>query len=306
MTSVAVGQGRPRRIGAVVHTGRASALALGKQLVVWAAEHGVELRTLAEERGCLGEELEVPCVPAPEFARGLDLVVALGGDGTLLRAVGLALEAQVPVLGVNLGRLGFLTEVEADGLPLALDAVWEGRYQVERRTTLAVRVLVEGTCVATDLAVNDVVLEKAARERLAGVAVQLGGRLFARYAADGIIVASPTGSTAYSFSAGGPIVSPRLDALLLTPVAPHMVFNRSLVLHPDEDVRLEVLADGPSVVENIDGRTVRELVPGTVVEVRRGPYQALLVRVERAQFFGLVRSKFRLADAGETASDDDP
>jgi len=304
MTSVAAGPGRPRRIGAVVHTGRSSALALGKQLVAWAVEHGVELRTLAEERGCLGEELEVPCLPAEAFPRGLDLVVALGGDGTLLRALGLALEAEVPVLGVNLGRLGFLTEVEADGLPPALDAVWEGAYQVERRTTLAVRVLVEGTCVATDVAVNDVVLEKAARERLAGVAVRLGGELFARYAADGIIVASPTGSTAYSFSAGGPIVSPRLDVLLLTPVAPHMVFNRSLVLHPDEEVQLEVLADGPSVVENIDGRAVRELAPGTVVEVRRSPYQALLVRVDDPHFFGLVRSKFRLADAGEAGGDD--
>jgi NAD+ kinase len=300
--SPAAGHGRPRRVGAVVHTGRSGALALGKQLVVWATERGVELRTLAEERGCLGEELEIPCRPAEEFAEGLDLVISLGGDGTLLRAVGLALEAQVPVLGVNLGRLGFLTEVEADALPQALDACWDGRYQVERRTTLAVRVLVEGTCVATDLAVNDVVLEKPARERLANVAVQLGGRLFARYAADGIIVASPTGSTAYSFSAGGPIVSPRLDALLLTPVAPHMVFNRSLLLHPDEAVRLEVLADGPSVVENIDGRTVRELAPGTVVEVCRGPYQALLVRIEPVHFFGRVRSKFRLADAGEAGN----
>jgi NAD+ kinase len=112
------------------------------------------------------------------------------------------------------------------------------------------------------------------------------------------MVASPTGSTAYSFSAGGPIVSPRLDALLLTPIAPHMVFNRSLVLHPDEVVRLEVLADGP-VVESVDGRAVRELPPGAAVEVRRGEEDALLVRIGEPDFYGLVRSKFRLADAGE-------
>jgi NAD+ kinase len=121
-----------------------------------------------------------------------------------------------------------------------------------------------------------VVLEKAARERLAAVAVSLGdGGPFARYAADGVMVASPTGSTAYSFSAGGPIVSPRLDALLLTPIAPHMVFNRSLVLHPDEAVRLEVLPDNP-VIESVDGRAARELPPGAVVEVRRGRHDALL------------------------------
>jgi NAD+ kinase len=287
-----------RRVGAVVHPGRPSAARLGKELADWAAELGIELRTLDSERGCLGED--VPCVEPAEFPIGLDLVVALGGDGTLLRALGLVLAAEVPVLGVNAGRLGFLTEVEADGLPAALDAVRDGRYQVERRTTLAARVLIEGHDVAEDLAVNDVVLEKAARKRLAAVAVRLGdGGPFASYAADGVMVASPTGSTAYSFSAGGPIVSPRLDALLLTPIAPHMVFNRSLVLHPDEGVRLEVLPDSPTLVEIVDGRVVRELPPGAVVEVRRGRHDALLVRTGRADFYRLVRSKFRLADAAE-------
>jgi NAD+ kinase len=287
----------------VVHPVRPSAARLGKELADWAAEHGIELRTLDTERGCLGED--VPCVGAAEFPLGLDLVVALGGDGTLLRAVGLVLAAEVPVLGVNAGRLGFLTEVEADGLPAALDAVRSGDYHVERRTTLAARVLVDGQDVAEDLAVNDVVLEKAPRERLAAVAVRLGdGGPFARYAADGVMVASPTGSTAYSFSAGGPIVSPRLDALLLTPIAPHMVFNRSLVLHPDEGVRLEVLADSPPLVEVVDGRVVRELPPGAVVEVRRSRHPALLVRTGRADFYRLVRSKFRLADAADPSGGD--
>jgi NAD+ kinase len=293
-----------RRVGVVVHPGRPTALQLAKELAGWAEEHGLELRALAAERGCLGED--VTCVEPEEFAPGLDLVVALGGDGTLLRALGMVLTAQVPALGVNAGRLGFLAEVEPHGLVGALDAVRAGRYRVERRTTLAARVLVDGHEVAEDLAVNDVVLEKAARERLAVVAVRLGdGGPFARYVADGVMVASPTGSTAYSFSAGGPIVSPRLDALLLTPIAPHMVFNRSLVLHPDEAVRLEVLPDNP-VIEAVDGRAVRELPPGSVVEVRRGRHDALLVRIERADFYRLVRSKFRLADpaAAEAAGDD--
>jgi NAD+ kinase len=292
---------RPRRVGAVVHPGRPSTLELGKKLASWGADHGVELRTLHDERGCLGEE--VPCVRPEEFPDGLDLVVVLGGDGTLLRALGLVLEAEVPVLGVNLGRLGFLTEVEPDGLWSALEAVWAGRYRVERRSTLSVRVLVEGSVIAEDVAVNDVVLEKAPRERLAGIAVYLGKGLFARYAADGIILATPTGSTAYSFSAAGPIVSPRLEALLLTPIAPHMVFNRSLVLHPDEMVRLEVLSESPSVVEIVDGRAVRELPPGSLVEVCLGPHTALLVRVAPTDFYGLVRSKFRLADAGEAVGE---
>jgi NAD+ kinase len=294
---------RIKKVGVVVHPGRPPAVELGKLLAGWAEEHGIELRTLTSERGCIGED--VPCVDEPEFAPGLDLVVALGGDGTLLRALGLVLTEQVPALGVNAGRLGFLAEVEPHGLGAALDAVWAGRYRVERRTTLAATVMVGGREVAEDLAVNDVVLEKAARERLAHVAVRLGdGGPFARYAADGVMVASPTGSTAYSFSAGGPIVSPRLDALLLTPIAPHMVFNRSLVLHPDEGVRLEVLPDSPTLVESLDGRVVRELPPGAVVEVRKGRHDALLVRTGRADFYRLVRSKFRLADAAESTGGD--
>jgi NAD+ kinase len=242
----------------------------------------------------------VPCRGPAEFPKGLDLAVVLGGDGTLLRALGLVLEAEVPVLGVNLGRLGFLTEIEPDGLVPALEAVWAGHYRVERRTTLLARTVIDGEVVSEDFAINDVVLEKAARERLASLALHVDDGLFARYAADGLIVSSPTGSTAYSFSAGGPIMSPRMDALLLTPIAPHMVFNRTLVLHPEEVVRLEVLPESLPVIETIDGRAVRELGPGCLVEVTRGPHPALLVRVNRTDFFSLVRSKFRLADAGET------
>src|SRR4029453_5424595 len=208
--------GSLRRVGVVVHPGRPPAVELGKQLAEWAGEHGIELRTLTSEQGCIGDD--VPCVEPDEFAPGLDLVVALGGDGTLLRALGMVLTEQVPALGVNAGRLGFLAEVEPHGLARALEAISAGRYQVERRTTLVARVLVDGEVAAEDLAVNDVVLEKAARERLAAVAVRLGdGGPFARYAADGVMVASPTGSTAYSFSAGGPIVSPRRDAPVASP-----------------------------------------------------------------------------------------
>jgi NAD+ kinase len=287
---------RIRRAGVVAHPNRAGARDLGKELARWAAEHGVVLRTLDTEQGCAGPDAE--CVPEAEFAADLDLIVALGGDGTLLRAAGLALPGEVPVLGINLGRLGFLTETEPDDLTRALDAVAAGHYTIEPRTTLQVLIRTgDGNPAATASAVNDLVLEKTARHRLAGVAVSIDGRLFARYAADGIIVATPTGSTAYSFSAGGPVVSPRIDALMITPIAPHMVFNRSLLLHPDEVVRLQVLPGSSGVDASVDGRPVCELPPGSVAEVRRSPNRALLVRLDGADFFGRVRSKFRLADA---------
>jgi NAD+ kinase len=284
-----------RRVGVVAHPTRPGALTLGKEIGRWASDHAIALRTLDSELGCAGPDAE--CTSEDDFAAGLDLIVAVGGDGTLLRAVGLALGGDIPVLGVNLGRLGFLTETEPDDLTAALDAVADGRYSIERRTTLEVVAVGDGVETAVATAVNDVVLEKTARHRLAGVSVSIDGRLFARYAADGIIVASPTGSTAYSFSAGGPIVSPRLDAIMLTPIAPHMVFNRSLVLHPDELIRLDVMPGSSGVTVSVDGRHVTELPPGAVIEARRGPHAALLVRLEQADFFGRVRSKFRLTDA---------
>ena len=284
-----------QRVGVVAHPARTGASALGKELARWAAEHGVVLRTLDTEQGRAGPDAE--CVGEADFPLGLDLIVALGGDGTLLRAAGLALADGVPVLGVNLGRLGFLTETEPDDLPAALDAVLAGRYTIERRTCLDVTTVGDGEPGPVASAVNDVVLEKTARHRLAGVAVTIDGRLFARYAADGIIVATPTGSTAYSFSAGGPVVSPRLDALMLTPIAPHMVFNRSLVLHHDEVLQLEVMPGSSGVDISVDGRPVRELPPGSAIEVRRSAVESRLVRLDRAALFGRVRSKFRLADA---------
>jgi NAD+ kinase len=248
--------------------GRPPASELGKLLAGWAEEHGIELRSLVSERGCVGDD--VPCVEEADFAPGLDLVVALGGDGTLLRALGLVLTEQVPALGVNAGRLGFLAEVEPSGFsapwppsgPAATGSSGAPPWQPgagRRRGD------------AEDLAVNDVVLEKAARERLAAVSVRLGdGGQFARYAADGVMVASPTGSTAYSFSAGGRSFPPAGRAAAAHRSRPTWSSTAPWSCHPDEAVRLEVLPDNP-VIESVDGRAARELPPGAVVEVRRRP-----------------------------------
>jgi NAD+ kinase len=293
------------RIGVVAHPERAGAQQLGDTLGRWAGANGLTVRTLDSEKGCAGPDAETTGEAA--FPVGLDLIVALGGDGTLLRAAGLGLEHEVPVLGVNLGRLGFLTEVEAHDLTAALDLVLAGQYTVERRMTLdAAVVTADGARVELPSAVNDVVLEKTAKHRLAGVAVSIDGRLFARYAADGLIVATPTGSTAYSFSAGGPIVTPTIDAVMLTPIAPHMVFNRSLVLDPGQVVSLEVLADSLGVEVSVDGRPSRHVPPGCAVHVRRGRHDARLVRLHGADFFGRVRSKFRLPDAADVADAAEP
>ena len=287
----------------VTHTGRPDAVRAARLVVEQLTSAGIGVRMLgteAEEVGCTGVE-EVP--GSESAAEGAEVVIVVGGDGTLLRASGLVLAHEVPVLGVNLGRLGFLTEVETDDLAHALDEVAAGRYTVERRTTLDLEATAGDEPPTRASAVNDLVLEKAASHRLAGVAVRIDGRLFARYAADGLIVATPTGSTAYSFSAGGPVLSPRLDALMLTPIAPHMVFNRSLVFHPDQVIRLEVLPGSSGVDVSVDGRPIRQLPPGAVVQARRGVHEACLVRLHGADFFGRVRSKFQLADAGSADPD---
>ncbi len=288
---------RLRRIGVIAHPGRPRTRTLGARLATWASAQDVTLRVLATEQAFLGIA-EAETAGPDGFTPGLDLLVALGGDGTLLRAAGLALARDVPVLGVNLGRLGFLTEVEADDLTDALDQIHAGLHRVERRTTLEATLHADGAPPFTATAVNDLVLEKAARQRLAGVELRVGGQRVARYAADGLIVATPTGSTAYSFSAGGPVVSPSLDALMVTPIAPHMVFNRSLVLDAGQVLELEVLPVGPGVVVSADGTALRELRPGALVRVRRGRHDARLVRLGDDHFLSRVRSKFRLADAG--------
>lgn len=297
MNCSAAPEPRPlRTLGLVIHSGRPPAQALARFVVSWAATHGISVRALRAECGVL--EVDVAQVSAEEFAPGLDLVVVLGGDGTILRAFGLVLAWDIPVLGVNLGRLGFLAEVEPHDMMAALDAARVGRYEVESRATVAATLLVDGLVPVACAGVNDVVVEKVTRERTASLLVTVDGRLLARYSADGLILATATGSTAYSFSAAGPIVSPLLDALLLTPVAAHMVFNRTLVLAPSETVRIEVLGT-TSVQVSVDGRALQEVPPGGVIEVRRGPHCARLVRVAPPDFYGLVRSKFRLADAGE-------
>ena len=268
-----------------------------------------------------------------------DLIVTVGGDGTLLRGVRVAAPIGGLVLGVNVGRVGFLTEVGTDGLAEALDAVHTGHYQLDARLTLTMRAsrpleipagmeaLLRygrgpalpppqvrpgsaeqvGWGVPLDvLALNDIVVEKLARDRQASVAVYVSGRLFASYSADAVIVASSTGSTAYSFAAGGPILSPQLDALIFTPVAPHMVFNRTLVLAREERIGVRVLERSGQVAVSVDGALRGVLDPGDWISVYAGPRRAKLVRLKDADFLDRVRDRFALADAAAALADGHP
>lgn len=277
-----------RRAGLVVHAGREGAVDAAESLIAWLRGRGVVTRCLEGEGPGADEKS-----PPAEFPHGLDLILSVGGDGTLLRAAQLASRADVPLLGVKVGRLGFLTEVEPDEATSLLEEILSGQIHLEERMAIVARVSNENWD-EPQWALNEVIVEKRARHRLIRLAAHVGGEYVTTFLADGVIVATPTGSTAYSFSARGPIVSPKVRCMLLTPVSPHMVFDRSIVLAEDEGVTLEVLGDEPAVL-SADGRPGLELSVGSTVRIEPAERPARLVRRDGSpSFFRLLREKFSL------------
>lgn len=234
--------------------------------------------------------------PAPTASwDGVDLVVSFGGDGTFLRAARLARAVDAPVLGVNVGRVGFLAEVDPEQVERDLAGALDGDGVVEPRSTLEATLLGPDGRVTGELwALNEVAIEKAARQRLVRLEVSVAGTPFASLAADALIVATATGSTAYSLSAGGPIVAPTLDATLVVPVAPHSLFDRTVVARPEDVVRVDLPRDQDGALVSADGTDPVRLPPGGAVEVRGGGRPVRVLRVGASDFFGRVRRTFRL------------
>jgi NAD+ kinase len=262
-------------------------------IIAWVERHGGRLVALREGSGPLPARAE----PLAEDALGMaaDLIIAAGGDGTMLRALAIAAPAGVPLLGVNLGRLGFLAEVDPPELGRALDAIAVGDYSIEERLALDCRLKAPDESLRMR-ASNDLVLGRAPGFGQAALAVSAGGELFARYAADGIIVSTPTGSTAYTFSAGGPIVSPLIQAMLVTPLAPHSLSNRSLVVDASEELQIDVLENSAPVVVECDGFRRGELAGGASAVVSKSETPGLVVRLGWTSFYSRARRKLQLAD----------
>ncbi len=267
----------------VVHPDRAAAWELAQTATQWWQRHG---RDVIEVRGAQPDDLL-------SGRDDLELAVSLGGDGTMLRTVELVLPAGVPVLGVNLGRMGYLTAVEPAGIEDAFEKVLSGDFLVEERMALEVDLV--GSAQGRFMALNEVIVEKTEPGHTIRVAVEIAGRAFLTYVADGLLVSTPTGSTAYNLSARGPIVSPRLRAMVLTPVSPHMLFDRSLVLEPEEWLRLTVL-EGRSGAAVIDGARIVPLNLGDAVVCRAAPDPARLVSFGTRDFHAALRARFGLAD----------
>ena len=280
-----------KSVGVVLHPSRAPEQAIAT-LLDWAQGHGLPVLGLVEEVGRIDCDA-VPVVES-ELAARSSMLVSLGGDGTMLRSMRLAHRARTPVLGVNNGRLGFLAEVDLDDLPGALSAIDNHEFTVESRASV--------TCAlggATTVAYNDVALVRVPGDGVAAVEVLVDGEPFVRYAADAVVVATPTGSTAYSFSAGGPIVSPRVAGLLVIPAAPHSVFNRALMLHHDEQLVLRVLGSSGRLAVEVDGQVAGHVGPGDAIAFQVDATAGKVVRLGRTTFYERARRKLQVSGSAE-------
>src|SRR5260221_1066298 len=271
----------------VAHTGRPSAVRIARIVVDRLTAAGVAVRVLAPEAADLGAAGADVVPVSSQAADGSEMVLVIGGDGTLLRGAELARPAEVPLLGVNLGHVGFLAEAEPEDLAEAVDQVVEGWYVTERRMTIDVTVRSNGDVTATTWALNEATVEKAARERMLDVVLEVDGRPLSRWGCDGVVFATPTGSTAYAFSAGGPVVWPEVEALLLVPISAHALFAGPMVVSPRSVLAAEVIGAASGHGETsgavlwCDGRRRVDLDPGARVEVQRGGQPVLLARLRR-------------------------
>lgn len=290
-----------RSVLLAVHEGRAQATKVAATFAADLRTAGLEVVVLDSEVDALrqaGVEPANVVEAVPGAAAGCELAVVFGGDGTILRAAELCRGTDTPVLGVNLGHVGFLAEVDVDDLSEVVRVVVDRSYTVEERLTVDVSVTVGGEVVATNWALNEASVEKAARERMLEIVVEIDDRPVSRWGCDGIVCATPTGSTAYNFSAGGPIVWPEVSALLMVPISAHALFARPLVVSPDSTLAIEVVGEQATGVLWCDGRRAADLPLGSRVEVVRGRENVRLARVRSAPFADRLVRKFALPVAG--------
>lgn len=279
-------------VGLIVHLGRDQASVHARDLARWLIAEGHEVRVPPDDATDL--DLDPRVVAASRFCEGLDLVVTLGGDGSILRAVELLAGEEIPILGVNHGRLGYLTEVAPDEAQSAIARALSGSYDIEERMLVRTELTVADE-TSVHLALNEAVIERTSEANTVRLAVSIDGEFFTTYAADGLIVASPTGSTAYAFSARGPIIDATHRALLLTPVAPHMPFDRALVLSAETRLRLAIDGHRAAAV-SVDGRRLMVIGDGDSIECTAADQTVHLVTFGPRRFQRVLKAKFGLND----------
>jgi NAD+ kinase len=280
-----------QRIGIAAKPKKPEAEPILRTLVAWLRDHGREV-LLDQEAADICPEVG-PGLPRSEVAATADLIIVLGGDGTLLSVARLIGSREVPILGVNLGGLGFLTEVTLDELFPTLEAVLRDQFSLSRRLTLTARVLRGGELVAGFEALNDAVINKTALSRIVDLETHVNGEYVATFRADGLILSTPTGSTAYCLAAGGPIIYPTLPALVIIPICPHTLTNRPLVVPDSAVVEIIQGSDGEDVHLTVDGQVGVDLQYRDVVAVQRSTRSIALVKSPKMNYFDLLRTKLK-------------
>jgi NAD+ kinase len=288
-----------RTVLLITHTGRADAVEVATAVAKRLMASEISVRLLANEAPDLPIVGATVVAADDSAAIGCEIALVVGGDGSILRGAELTRSSSTPLLGINLGHVGFLAEAEWDDLDTTVEAIIDRTYAVEQRLTVDVIVAVDGAVHSTGWALNEASVEKSARQRMLEVVVEIDGRPLSRWGCDGVVFATPTGSTAYAFSAGGPVVWPEVEALLLVPISAHALFARPMVASPNSVLALEILAEteGGGVLW-CDGRRSVDLPPGARVEVRRGERPVLLARLHQAPFTDRLVAKFDLPVSG--------
>lgn len=286
-----------RTVLVIPHGGRPDLADITARAIQKLQSAGVTVRMLTADSERFSE-LKVETADRQDAAADCELALVFGGDGTILRSAYLARDHDVPLLGVNLGHMGFLAESDPEDLPSVIKAVVERTYSVERRMALELNVFYPDGRHTSGWALNEVSIEKASRERMIELVVAIDDEPLSAWAADGLVCATPTGSTAYAWSAGGPVVWPDVEAIVVVPISAHALFSRPLVIGPNSEVDVELVADSPAAVAWCDGGRMIDVPPGARLEVRRSASAIPLARLHAAPFTDRLVAKFNLPVSG--------
>lgn len=277
------------KIGIIPNITKDKNLNVTRSILYWFANKDIEL--LLESDNAKRLDYKNTGVSLEELYSNSDVIIVLGGDGTILNIARQSSQYGVPLFGINLGHLGFLAEAEIGDMYMALDKIVKGDYSIQKRMMLEASVEDSGDELKGLLALNDISITKAMQSRMIKLSIFINDSFFELYSADGIIISSPTGSTAYSLSAGGPIISPELNVLVITPICPHTLHNRSIVVSDKDEVRIEICEDNTEVMLSVDGQNSYKLSTGKVVKVRSSSCVTNLVKLKQRSFFDVLRRK---------------
>ena len=282
------------QVGLIPNPTKDKALQITKEVINWLTDHDIDYLVKNESARLVGASNKA--ASCAEMIDRVDLVIVFGGDGTFLNTARDFFDVQMPILGVNLGSLGFLTDIQLAELETALEKLLVGDFDIEERMMIEAEVIREGEVIEKLAAINDIVITKGAFSRLIKLETYIDGEYLTTYPADGVIVACPTGSTAYSLSAGGPIVNPNLKSLILTPICPHTLHARSIVTSAEEDIEIIVVSEHEDVVLTVDGQEGIELASADKVIIKGSELATELIKLENYHFYKVLRTRLRRKD----------